>query len=256
MALSKENIQQLIFLQNQDTVLDNLKKEMDQVPVDIGVIRGALDLEKAHLNETKNKIITLEKKKKEKELEVGQKEESAKSRGQQLNQVKTNEAFKALQGEIDAAKAEANQIETEILEIMEQLDSCKKEEKDLLAAFKGVEAKANAEIAVHEAKLKELQGKFEAAKVVCEQAAAPVPPEAMKVYNHIRSRGKINAVVPMDGGLCSACRINLTPQVIIEVTKGKNMILCESCQRILYKPDAPAVEAPQAAAPAEAKSAS
>ena len=57
----------------------------------------------------------------------------------------------------------------------------------------------------------------------------------MKVYNHVRSRGKLDAVVPIDATTCSACRVILAPQVIVEATKAKALVTCESCQRILYK---------------------
>jgi predicted nucleic acid-binding Zn-ribbon protein len=64
----------------------------------------------------------------------------------------------------------------------------------------------------------------------------------MKVYNHIRGRGKLDAVVPVVDGHCGACQINLAPTVMVELTKVKNLVTCESCQRILYKPE-PAAQA-------------
>ena len=169
------------------------------------------------------------------ELELFQKEEAVKKHSLELNQVKTNDAFKALQSEIDRAKEEGGRLETDILEIMEDLDRCRAEEKEALSAFKGLENKAKAEIAVHESRLKELQARYDGAKSAREQAAAPIPDDVMRIYNHIRSRGKNNAVVPMDGALCSACRITLTSHMIVEVTKAKQLVTCESCQRILYR---------------------
>ena len=80
--------------------------------------------------------MTLEKLKKTKELDVAAKEEAAKKHGGELNQVKTNEAFKALQHEIERAKADASDIETQILEIMDQLDASRKAEKAAAAVLK------------------------------------------------------------------------------------------------------------------------
>jgi predicted nucleic acid-binding Zn-ribbon protein len=65
----------------------------------------------------------------------------------------------------------------------------------------------------------------------------------MRIYNHVRSRGKLNAVVPIENGNCSACRISLAPQVIVEATKAKALVACESCQRIIYRPEALAAKA-------------
>src|SRR5207247_700974 len=130
------------------------------------------------------------KKKKEKELEVGQKEEDARKHSGQLNQVKTNDAFKALQNEIDRAKKEAGDLETQILEIMDELDAAKREEKTVLASLKNVEDKAKTEISLLEGKLKELQAQIDGAKAARDASAAPVPADVMRVYNHVRSRGK------------------------------------------------------------------
>ena len=66
-----------------------------------------------------------------------------------------------------------------------------------------------------------------------------LPADAMRIYNHVRSRGKLNAVVPIEGSNCSACRISLAPQVIVEATKAKALVACESCQRIIYRPESP-----------------
>ena len=81
------------------------------------------------------------------------------------------------------------------------------------------------------------KGVFETAKVERDATAAVVAASEMKVYNHIRGRGKPDAVVPVVAGHCGSCQINLTPGLILEVSKLKSLVTCESCQRILYKPE-------------------
>lgn len=246
MALSKEQVQLLIALQKQDAELDKIKKGLDQIPVMIGNLKAQLEAEKAKAAELKGKAVALEKKKKEKELELAQKEEAVKKHGAELNTVKTNEAFKALQTEIGFAKQAASDIETEILQVMEQIDAAKKEEKAASAELAVEQKKFEAEIAAHEKRLGEAQAQFDGAKAARDQAAAPIPADAMRVYDHIRSRGKLDAIVPIDASMCSACRITLAPQVLVEATKLKSLVTCESCQRILYRPEV--INAPAKAA--------
>jgi predicted nucleic acid-binding Zn-ribbon protein len=243
MALTKDNLLQLIKIQEQDAALDKLKADIDKIPVFIANLRSAIDAEKNKASDLKNQLLTLEKKKKEKELELAQKEEAAKKHGAELNSVKTNEAFKALQVEIERAKAQGSEIETQILEIMEDLDKTRKLEKAAAAEAAGEVKKLEAEIGVHEARVKELQGQYDGAKAKRDEAAAPISADAMRVYNHVRSRGKLNAVVAIDGSNCSACRISLAPQVIVEATKAKALVTCESCQRIIYRPETLAAKA-------------
>ncbi|MBI4377161.1 MAG: hypothetical protein HY549_12015 [Elusimicrobia bacterium] len=243
MALNKETLHQLLSLQEHDSALDKLKAEMDKLPTQISVLKGELDGVKGQAAQAKNKIIELEKKKKSKELELAQKEEAVRKHSADLNQVKTNEAFKALQQEMDKAKGEGGQIETEILEIMEEIDRCRKEEKAVLASVATDEKRISGEIAALERQMGELKARYDADKLVRDQSAAPVSSDIMRIYDHVRSRGKLNAVVAIDGNICSACRISLAPQVIVEATKAKSLITCESCQRILYRPEVLAAKA-------------
>lgn len=243
MALSKEHLQALIALQEKDAGLDKIEAEMNKIPIEIAALKVGLEKEKTQLNDAKAKTVALEKKKKEKELELAGKEEAARKHGSELNSVKTNEAFKALQKEIEAAKQAGSAIETEILVLMDEVDASRRQEKAAAAELKGVEEKVKAQIAALEAELSQVKARFEAARAAREESAVPVPAEAMKIYDHIRGRGKKDAVVPIDGNTCSACRVILAPQVIVEATKAKNLVSCESCQRILYKLAAAAAKA-------------
>ena len=233
----------LVAIQDRDAALDKLKAEMDRIPVEIAALRERLEGGKARVSQTKARALALEKRKKEKELELAQKEEAARKHALELNQVKTNEAFKALQREIEQAKSEGSQLETEILELMEELDSCRREEKRVLSEAAELEKEASAQIAALEAKLAELKSRFEADQAARDQAAAPLPAEVLRLYAHIRSRGKLDAVVAIDGSHCRACRMALAPQVIVEATKAKALVTCESCQRIIYRPEVLAAKA-------------
>jgi uncharacterized protein len=242
MAISKEALKLLVSLQEQDKALDSILREIDAVPPKIEAVKADLANEKKAMDAAKAKTTELEKKKKNKELDAAAKEESARKRTGQLNELKSNDAYKAMQAEIAADKAAAGDIETEILVIMEEIDKAKAAEKAELAAYKKIEGEAAVDLQKLEAVMSEAKGRHAAAKAKRDEAAGPVPPEMMKVYNHIRGRGKLDAVVPVVDGHCGACQINLAPTVMVELTKVKNLVTCESCQRILYKPE-PAAQA-------------
>lgn len=238
MAISKQTLRALVALQDQDSALDKLDSEAAKVRAEIEAVKGDMERAKGVFAEVKSRAITLEKQKKEKELELAHKDEAVRKHSMELNQVKTNEAFKALQTEIDRAKADSSALETGILECMVALDGCRSEEKRLSAGLKADEDKFKAEIAGHEKSLAEIQARRDGVAKMREEMVTGVGPEALRVYQHIRSRGKANAVVAINGDLCGACRVSLTSQVIVEATKVKDLVICESCQRILYRPEA------------------
>lgn len=267
MAFSKETLQLLIGLQEKDAALDKVRLELERIPKEIDALKSTLAREQAGAAAAKAAVQNCEKKKKEKELELASKEEAARKHSAELNSVKTNDAFKALQKEIDAAKKQGSDIETDILVLMDEIEAAKKAEKAAQAVLKSAEDKVKAESGVLEKQLAEVKAKFEAEKAARDASAEPVPNDVKKVYEHIRTRGKKDAIVPIiqdegrkmavshkkDGeaaepqqSVCSACRVALAPQVVVEATKTKALVTCESCQRILYRPEVLAAAATKA----------
>jgi predicted nucleic acid-binding Zn-ribbon protein len=54
-------------------------------------------------------------------------------------------------------------------------------------------------------------------------------------YSKFRSSGKKDqAVVPVRGGICSGCRLQLPPQLVAEVKRGESVQSCSYCHRILF----------------------
>ena len=237
MALTKEALQSLVALQQKDTVLDSIQKEIDAVPPRIAALKADLEGEKRHMDAAKAKIIELEKLKKTKELDVAAKDEAARKHTTQLNELKSNDAYKAMQAEIEKEKAAAGDIETEILQVMEDIDKARAEEKSATADFKKTEEFSKKDLEKLEAEMSHASGRHATAKAERDATAAAVPPELMKVYNHIRSRGKPDAIVPVVDGHCGACQINISPSMMAEVAKQKALVNCDSCQRILYRPE-------------------
>ena len=235
----------LVALQDKDKVLDAIQKDIDAVPPRIAAVQADLANEKKRMDAAKARTIELEKKKKTKELDVASKEEAARKHQGQLNELKSNEAYKAMQVEIDKEKAAAGEIETEILQLMEEIDKSKAAEKALAAELKKIEDFSKGDLEKLEAELSHAKGRHAGAKAERDAAAEPVPADLMKVFNHIRSRGKPDAVVPVVDGHCGSCQITLSPAMIAEVAKLKSLAVCESCQRILYKPEQPAAVAAQ-----------
>ena len=242
MALNAEHIRRLIDLQTHDQAIDAVDKSLLEIPVAIASLKEQIESARKRASQAKTQVQDFEKKKKERELELAQKEEAIRKHSGELNTVKTNDAFKALQVEIDRAKSEIGDIETAILELMDQIDAAQKELKKAAADFSAEEKVLLAQIAEKESGLAEIKAKKEALLGERQALAAPIPEDIHKIYDHIRSRGKRDpvskAIKKSDGGaVCGACRMNLAPQMVIEVTKLKNFVFCESCQRILYIPE-------------------
>lgn len=241
MAIDKDAIARLVALQELDRRLDDLKAAIARVPEDVAALREEVRQEKERVQQAKAKSQAIQLKRKEKELEMSQKEQAIRKHQQELNQVKSNEAFKALLKEIDEAKAQVGDLETEILTLMEEADAAAREEKALLGEIQKFEADREAQVKVLEQRKAELERELAGQEERRQAALEGVPAEALSVYDQTRRRRAGVAMAPVDGGKnCGVCRITVRPQAILNLTKGRSLEFCDGCQRILYLAEAAA----------------
>ena len=254
MPLTKESARQLARLSEQDKVLDALQLELDKIPKAIAEIQTRIEARKVRLTEIRGRANQVGLQKKDGESKMAAKEGEIKKHSQELNLVKTNDAFRALQTEIDKGKVEVGDLETEILTFMDQLDQLAKEEKAAAAEIKAEESEDLAEIQAFQKDKAALDAKFAAETQKRDGLKAGIEEDVLKHYDHLRKRKPGSpALSPILKNMCGACRMTLPPQFVVEVVKAKAIQTCESCHRILYLPEAAGAVAP---APAEAKPAS
>src|SRR5262245_24810989 len=128
-AVTSEHIELLVQLQEKDKEIDRLTAASDDASKQIQARKDALAAEKKALATAQENGKKVAVAKKSKELELAEKEAAIKKHQNELNAVKSNEAFKALMVEIDRGKAEASAIEDGILQLMEDAEAAVKAEK-------------------------------------------------------------------------------------------------------------------------------
>ena len=82
-----------------------------------------------------------------------------------------------------------------------------------------------------EAVLAEYQGKDKNLRKI-------VDPSLLSKYDRIKQGKKGLAVVECHDGVCRGCHMHIQPQLYNELVRGDRLIICPSCQRILFvKPE-------------------
>ena len=66
------------------------------------------------------------------------------------------------------------------------------------------------------------------------KAGKVVPPPILGRYEFIRSRIEHPVIVSVTDGICGGCHIRIPPQSYNELQKGKQILGCPNCQRIIY----------------------
>src|ERR1041384_1624935 len=114
----KEDIKLLLALQEKDLTLDRLRSEAAAIPSKIAAIKGEIQSAKAALEEAKKEAIQLQILKKQKELDLETQEGAIRKHSTELNAIKSNDAYRALLGEIEKSKQVKSGLEDQILQLM------------------------------------------------------------------------------------------------------------------------------------------
>jgi hypothetical protein len=234
MNAAKVDLSKLVTLQEYDKIIDALLAVIAGVPGQVAALHAEADAERAAVAAAKDVYVKLQLKRKDKELDLGKKEEEIKKHNIELNAVKTNEAFRAMQSQIDHCKEEASAIETEILVLMEEGDGLSRDEKEKTVALKAAEVRIQEKIKVLEAQKAESEGKLAAEKGRRDVFVAAIPVELLTHYDNVRRRRAGLAMARLEGETCTACRMVQPPQTMVNLAKCSQIVCCESCQRILY----------------------
>jgi len=152
----------------------------------------------------------------------------------QLMQVKTNEEFRAMQHQIDAAATEVGVQEEKILINMMEADEINATIKKAETALKAAQAKVGGERGAIEADVKVQHA------VVTECATART-----SLIAGLNDKGLVDtfariakvrgtAVARAEGERCTVCQVRLRPAVFVHVIKNDQIVQCDSCNRILY----------------------
>ena len=171
-------------------------------------------------------------------MEIKTKEAEIKTKDGQSAGIKTNEAFKALQREIDSVKSDIKKLEDAIIVFME-------EEEAASALFKTQEKEDKEEENVLIGRVKELEEQEKTRDSVIagymekrSGVAAAVDKNWYDRYERIRKNKGLalaSIIENADGsGACGGCKFTVRPQTVIELRKNTAIKTCENCARIWY----------------------
>ncbi|MGA7559480.1 MAG: C4-type zinc ribbon domain-containing protein [Terriglobales bacterium] len=227
------DIEKLLELQEADKEIRRLRDEVAALPKRVAVIEQKLAGTKAHLEKVRTAAKSDEANRKKFETNIKDLQgKISKYRDQSLD-VKTNDQYKALLHEIQFAEQEIRLNEDRILEVMVNVDA---REKDVKAA----EAELKAETAEIE------KEKEEARKVTAEDQKKltewnakrdalrqGIAEDTLRHYERVmKFRG--SGLAEVREQKCMGCQVMLRPQTYNEVRNGEKVMVCESCQRVVY----------------------
>jgi len=231
----KEQIKQLVSLQDVDGKIYALKTAKDELPQEIASLQKSFEEKKAHLNSLEDRSKALAVRRKEKELELSSQEENVKKLNSQLFSLKTNKEYQTMLEQIAGGKADNSVREEEILKIMDEQDVIKAETTKEKARLSEEEKKFLEQKKKVEERVKELEVAINDLTAKGKQIIPFIDKRIYAIYERILKALNGLALVKVDNKYtCQGCFISVTSQVVNEIKMLDKLVTCESCARILY----------------------
>jgi len=239
------DIENLLKLQDVDKEIKRLHDEVAELPKRVAVIEQRLAGTKAQLEKAQAAVKTDEASRRKFETNISDlRGKISKYRDQSLD-VKTNEQYKALLHEIQFAEKEITANEDKILELMVNADARDKEVKAAQAELKAETAEIEKEKEEARKRTAEDQNLLAEAKAKRDQLRTGIREDLLRHYERV-SKFRGSGISEVRDHKCMACQVMLRPQTYNDVRSGKETVICDSCQRILYfDPKEELVEKPE-----------
>jgi predicted nucleic acid-binding Zn-ribbon protein len=239
------NIKHLVELQLVDLRLSELGALLESFPKRLAQLDARLAAARQQLATAKEALLTSLKDRKKYELDVEQwKEKANKYKGQSF-EVKTNEAYKALQHEIQNAEAEMSRAEDRLLDRMMAGEEYERQVKAAERAIQEVEAAAQVERQTIAREQAAAQKELEKDQAERQQALAAVPEDLVDHYQRIALRHGGIGLAEVRDETCKLCGVRVRPHVFQKLRRDDchEIFHCETCTRILYYHEPAAAQA-------------
>jgi predicted nucleic acid-binding Zn-ribbon protein len=239
------SLEHLIRLQQLETDAGERKRRLADLPARVAEADAAVTAARAARDAVAAQVAENTAARRAADKELGVVQGRLTKYKDQLMEVKTNKEYTTMQHEIATAEEGVRTFEDQILTLMMGAD-------ELTAALKA----ADAAVAGEERKAADVRGAVEAERTKLDAELAglittrasvekQMSPEYIRLFNDGVATRRGVAVSPIRDGHCQACQVTVRPQQIMQARKGDDIVLCESCKRILYvPPPAPPVTAP------------
>ena len=220
-------------LQDADRELARLSAEIAALPRRVAAIEAKLADARGRRENAQAALKADEQARRKLESQIQDLQQKISKYRDQMLGVKTNEQYRALTHEVEFANSEIRGCEDKILDIMVNTEEKEKAVKAADAELKAETAEIEKEKAQARAKTEEDEKLAAEWNGKRDQLRAAISPDVLRHYDRVskfRGSGLAEAVQHR----CSACQVMLRPQVYNDVRSSEGVVVCDSCQRILY----------------------
>jgi predicted nucleic acid-binding Zn-ribbon protein len=230
----RENLNQLIKLQNIDSQLQEIEELKGDLPTQVERLTKDLENLGKSITRKGERRKEIHKERSLLESSLGETRQHLKKYQDQLLLVSTNRAYDALMTEIDSAKKHLEDGEFHLLELTEEEVRTGEELKAEELMVKDKRAQLEMQKKSLQTTIAETETQTRFLKKQRRSIQAAIEPRYLRIYERISAARDGQAVVAMSRGSCGVCFNRIPQQRQVEIKAGNKIITCDSCGVILY----------------------
>lgn len=228
----QETLRQLIQTEKFDWEIDLLDQQLANFPDEVLLVASDIATAKQQVATDRSVLETEELEERRLESQMRVQEELILKLNHQTAQVSSNQAYTALQREIDAAEQAKTEFETLALEHMEAIDGAKTAVSEATQQLADLEAAGPGNLSEIDTRREGVEAQRSKLVVSRDGECAGIEPKIMKRYQATRKK-KRPAIVVLDGSSCPHCKIVLPRMRVSEIMRLEEIFECSSCRRLL-----------------------
>ncbi|MEZ4451755.1 MAG: hypothetical protein R3B09_19985 [Nannocystaceae bacterium] len=208
--------------------LRTIPKRMRDLDVDLAKLEAMLDAERSKLEETRSF-------QGRQQIQLMDEEELVRSTKAKMGQVKTARELNATQRELETTR---KMITTRTEEIA-KLQTAVRETEARIASMDTMLTELRGQAEAEKARLlgekERLEKATSKAKRLRARLTKGIEIQTLRTYERIRKRFADGmAFVPAHRERCTACKMMIPNIIYMQLMRGKEVLACESCSRLLY----------------------
>ena len=227
------DLELLLKLQNIDYDLGELERSKDYIPDMMDNLRQEIMESERKLRESSDALSAAKTEQRTVDLDLQTKQDKLKKLQERMMAIKTNKEYDALVSEIDQIKALIYERENRAVELIEAVEKYEKEVETLTGQSTGVRKINGEQLISLQQQIDSVGAKIHSKEKERETLVDKVGERALRAYDRIRKGKGGAAVVAVKKRACGACYKALPPQKIQEIKRGDQIIICDSCGRML-----------------------
>lgn len=230
----EKQIEQLIILQQVDDEIIVLKEEVEKAPLELADLENQMDEFADRRTQIEERLELLKDQKKKLAVEIEDDAGKIKKSKNKLMLAGNTKEYHAMMREMDSLEKLNRMREDEQTAVKEELQRQDDATESLNEEMSGVKEQYEELKATLDARLAEAQKKLDSLDRKRKKACKVVPPPILGRYEFIRERMENPVIVAVADGVCHGCHIMIPPQTYNDLQKGKQILSCPNCQRLIF----------------------